>query len=137
MSDRFFSLIDLPIHQDARGSLMSIAFDALPFPPVRSFIVAPAQSDTVRGGHAHIDSHQLLFCLAGRVVVDLVSPCGFHEATVDLLENKQALWIRPRVWAQQTYPTPEARLMVFASSAFDAEAYIHEKPTPSVQKVSS
>lgn len=134
MTDQFFSLIDLPTHRDSRGSLLSLDFAALPFVPARSFIITPAKSEIVRGGHAHTDTHQLLICLVGRVLVDLVSPCGLHETTFELQENEQALWIKPRVWAQQTYPLRQSRLMVFASSVFDAETYIHEKPKRSVQK---
>lgn len=133
MREKRFSLIEIPVHFDDRGSLIEIDFNAIPFLPVRSFVVRPAESGTVRGGHAHIQAEQLLICLAGRVIVDILSPDERGKTQFELDANGAGLWLRSGTWSQQTFHSAESCLLVFSDLPYDAEDYLFDKPVHSMK----
>tara|TARA_R110002049_G_scaffold17416_8_gene67794 strand:- start:58 stop:477 length:420 start_codon:yes stop_codon:yes gene_type:complete len=125
---RWFSgracLIALQRHADARGTLMPLDFDALPFAPGRCFTVSDAPAGTVRGGHAHRRGQQLLICVQGRIDVDMRH--GDDRARAVLEPNGSGLLIGPLVWATQRYLLPDSVLLVLASDPFDPTSYVED-----------
>lgn len=109
---------------DQRGKLLPLDFKMLPFVPQRVFYVSRVPAGTVRGMHAHHRGSQLLFCVLGRI--ELLMRVGDEEATVCLTDDSSGLLIGPGVWAQQTYQTENAVLMVLASEPYDPTSYIAE-----------
>ena len=62
--------IDLPVLEDARGTLCPLEFPINGFLPVRAFLVS-AVSGAIRGGHGHYKARQLLMHVSGVIEVEL------------------------------------------------------------------
>lgn len=115
--------VQLGAHRDVRGTLWPLDFSALPFTPVRAFLVEAPQG-VVRGGHAHVQGSQLLVCVSGRIAVNTRFN-GLEESHA-LDETGDALLISSPVWAQQTYLAPDSRLLVFCDTPYDPDAYLRD-----------
>lgn len=114
-------LLELARHVDARGELVPLTFADLGFPVARAFVVT-APDGSMRGGHAHAASRQLLLRVRGTIRVELRA---VEQAEVVLLdEESPALVIEPGVWATQTYVGDDAALVVFSDAAYDPADYI-------------
>jgi dTDP-4-dehydrorhamnose 3,5-epimerase-like enzyme len=122
-------LLDLSRHVDERGALVPLTFAEVGFPVARAFVVT-AGDGSVRGGHAHAWSRQLLLRVGGVVRVELRT--AEERDAVELDERTPALLIEPGVWASQTYLGPDAALVVFSDSAYDPDDYIHQLKMPEV-----
>lgn len=108
---------------EARGSLNAIDFSQLPFVPCRAFYVTDVPAGTVRGGHAHRQTSQLLYCLSGRIEVELRRDGRSETAVCDPASG--GLLIRPGTWARQTYLEPVSTLLVLCSHPYHPESYVH------------
>lgn len=118
--------VPLTAAADSRGLLTAGQFpDTLPFPPARIFVVTRSPAGTVRGGHAHRTCHQLLIATAGVVHVEYDDDAGSQH--VALTDATTALHIPPLVWAEQTYVTDGASLVVLASHQYDASDYVDDR----------
>ena len=120
-------LIELLPNIDERGSLYSLEFMSLPFQPKRMFFVKPSKSGAKRGGHAHGTAHQLLICVSGQIQIAVA-----YEGTEDMFcldRPGTALYLSPLVWAEQTYLTSEATLLVLSSESYDPNSYSTKPPT--------
>jgi quercetin dioxygenase-like cupin family protein len=104
---------------DERGRLVEFDFAALPFPVRRVFAVTDVPAGTERGGHRHRRGDQALFCLAGRVNVELRRGESRHEVTL----APDTGCLRAGVWARQDYVADGSELLVFASEPFDPGDY--------------
>lgn len=117
------SLVDVPLHDDLRGSLAAAELeDLLPFVPKRYFIVFDVPSQHVRGEHAHHRCWQYLTCLSGEVSVHLDD--GRRRAEVHLDTPGRGVVIPPLVWASQFNYSLDATLLVLASHGYDTDDYI-------------
>src|SRR4051812_47850640 len=92
-------LIELPIQADARGSLIPFDFERLPFSPRHAFTVQGVPPGVVRGQHAHRHSRQLVFCLAGKLSVELRDSARSETVTLDRPDI--GLFIAENLWASQ------------------------------------
>jgi hypothetical protein len=117
-------LIDLKRHVDARGALLPIEFDGLPFTPQRLFTVAGVSAGTERGGHAHRDGQQFLVCLQGEV--ELCLRRRDEEVRLRLRPDGPGLLLGSLVWCRQTYLQDGTVLLVVASRAYDATSYVED-----------
>ncbi len=106
---------------DARGALIPLAFDELPFVPKRSFFVHGVPTGMVRGGHGHRTARQLLFCVSGSISVLLLY--GSEQVSVSLDDCSHGLLIEAGVWSQQAYLTPGSVLCALASEPFSTASY--------------
>lgn len=111
---------------EPRGSLSAIDFSQLPFVPCRAFYVTDVPAGTVRGGHAHRQTAQLLFCLSGRIEVELRRDA--LRETVVCEPASGGLLIRPGTWARQTYLEPVSTLLVLCSHPYHPESYVRAVP---------
>lgn len=119
-------VVDLSTAVDARGQLTAAQYPgALPFPPIRVFIVTNSPAGTERGGHAHRTCHQVLVATAGTVLVEFDDDDGTHILTLD--DAKLGLHIPPLAWAKQTYVTDGASLVVLASHGYDVGDYVDDR----------
>lgn len=116
-------LLELGRQVDDRGALVPLAFTDLDLPVARAFAVT-APGGTVRGGHAHLRSRQLLLRIRGVIRVELRTASGVD--IVDLDEEAPALLIEPGVWANQTYLGDDAALVVFSDTAYDPDDYVYQ-----------
>lgn len=124
-------LLELPTLTDHRGDLTPITFADWGFEAVRSFVVT-APPGAVRGGHGHRLCRQVLMRVSGVVDVD-VRIAGLAH-TIRLDADTPAVLIESGVWAQQTYVTDNAALVVFADTPYDPDDYVdadHADTAPS------
>jgi UDP-2-acetamido-3-amino-2,3-dideoxy-glucuronate N-acetyltransferase len=119
------SLIRLPEKPDLRGNLSFAEIGQyLPFKVERYFLVYDVPSEEIRGEHAHIDCHQFLVCVKGKVsVVTDNSEC---RDQIVLDSPTLALHIPPMVWGVQYKYSKDAVLMVLASHKYAASDYIRD-----------
>jgi hypothetical protein len=115
------SLVAVPPHVDPRGRLVEFDFAALPFPVRRVFAITDVPAGTERGGHRHRRGAQILFCLSGRVDVELRRGEASHDLA--MTPETGGLCIRAGVWARQRYVTEGSALLVLASEPFDPAGY--------------
>jgi dTDP-4-dehydrorhamnose 3,5-epimerase-like enzyme len=106
------------VHQriDERGYLYPLEFADLPFRPQRLFFVRPSKAGVKRGGHAHATAHQLLVCVSGRIDNHVTYQGQMREFSLN--RPGMALYLMPGVWAQQTYVTEDATLLVLSSEPY-------------------
>ncbi len=115
----------LPKFVDLRGSLSVVEFEKdLPFTVKRCFWVFDVPSKEVRGEHAHKECHELLFCVAGQIVVQLDD--GLNRAEVKLDTPSLGIHVQPCVWTTQYKYSKDAVLVVLMSHPYDANDYIRD-----------
>lgn len=124
---RGVALHRLPRHGDMRGDLCVAEHgsgQAVPFVVKRHFLVFNVPSPEVRGQHAHLRCHQMLYCLQGsfRVVVD----DGKNRAEFLLDDRRTGLHIPPLTWAVQYRYSPDAVALVLASHPYDPSDYVRD-----------
>jgi hypothetical protein len=117
----YAELIDLPRHEDQRGNLYPLDFQALPFAPRRLFVVNAVPAGTVRGRHSHKSQLQAIGCLAGVIEVEL--KISARSALVVLDQPGRLLLIQPGVWTSQKFIEEHSVELVLASGAYDPEDY--------------
>ena len=118
-------LIGFPVFEDMRGALSVGEFPAgLPFSPKRFFVVYNVPGSEVRGEHAHLECHQFLVCIQGRV--NIMVDNGACREEFLLSGPQQGLYIPPLIWATQYRYTPETMLLVLASHPYAAADYIRD-----------
>jgi dTDP-4-dehydrorhamnose 3,5-epimerase-like enzyme len=116
-------IINLTTHSDKRGSLTVIE-NQIPFEAKRVFYIYEVD-DSVRGGHRHHETIQAAICIHGSCIVssnDSVTKEDFH-----LDHPSKCLIIEPKDWHTMHHFTPDAVLLVFASTHFDPADYIYEE----------
>ena len=109
-------LIDLKTVSDDRGSLTAVegALD-IPFAIRRIFYMHHVTSD--RGGHAHIDTDQVLIPIHGRLTVRLTY--GRESAEYVMDDCTKGLYI-PRLYFTEMFDfTPETVCLVLSSTHYD------------------
>lgn len=108
-------------HIDSIGCLMPVEFKDLPFVPVRIFLVKNVPAGAQRGGHAHKQTVQYLFCMQGKIKVLLNDGASANEF---ILEKGQGCMVNKMVWDAQMFLTGDDVLMVFCSTVYDPTDYI-------------
>lgn len=108
-------------HIDAIGCLMPLEFKDIPFVPVRAFLVTNVPAGAHRGGHAHKETKQYLFCVTGKIKVLLNDGIKKDEFVID---TGQGVLIDKLIWDGQMFLTGKDVLLVFCSTAYSKEDYI-------------
>jgi dTDP-4-dehydrorhamnose 3,5-epimerase-like enzyme len=102
--------------------------DELPFQVKRTYYIQDVPSaDIVRGGHRHKTSIQGLICVAGSC--EIYNHDGRKETVYLLNQPDQCLVLYPGDWHTMQKFTPDAILLVFASTTYDVNDYIDEPYT--------
>ena len=96
----------------------------LPFVPRRFFVISEVPDADIRGEHAHRALHQFLVCLAGSVVAEVSDGKRSRAITLDC--PQVGLHVPPMVWGVQHHYSPDAILLVLASSEYDPADYIRD-----------
>jgi hypothetical protein len=117
-------MMELPCHEDQRGCLYPLDFQALPFLPRRFFVVNAVPVGSVRGRHSHKNQLQAIVCLAGAIEVEL-KVAGRSVALV-LDHPRSLLLIQPGVWAAQKFIDEHSVELVLASGPYLPEDYSTE-----------
>lgn len=114
-----------PVQRDLRGSLVAVdTAQAMPFEVKRFFFVFGVPGVHVRGAHCHRECHQFLVCVTGSVSILLDD--GERQASVTLSSPRNGVYVPPRIWSVQYKHSPDAKLLVLASHAYDPDDYIRD-----------
>lgn len=110
---------------DLRGSLSVGEFDReIPFLPRRYFLVFDVPTAETRGEHAHLECHQFLISVSGKVSV--VADDGVNREEFLLDRPNVGVYLPPMTWGIQYRYTPDAVLLVFASHYYAGEDYVRD-----------
>lgn len=115
-------IITLKTNSDARGNLTVIEKE-IPFDIKRIFYIYGVDS-SVRGGHRHKTTVQAAICIHGSCKVD--SNDGVKKETFVLDHPNKCLILEERDYHTMYDFTPDAVLLVLASTCFDPNDYIWE-----------
>ena len=109
-------IIDLKTIADPRGALTAVeGAQDIPFEIKRIFYMHHVSSD--RGGHAHMDTDQVLIPIHGRLRVKLFNGKETEEYVMD--DCTKGLYI-PRLYFTDMYEfTPETVCLVLSSTHYD------------------
>lgn len=114
-------LIDLKTFTDNRGNLTVIE-RSIPFDIKRIFYIYGVD-ESVRGGHRHLTTVQAAICLQGSCTIYNNNNIVKEEFELD--SPSKCLILNPEDWHKMYNFSPDAILMVLASTHFDAADYIY------------
>jgi len=118
-------ITELPRVQDPRGNLTFVeAGRQAPFDIRRVYYLYDVPGGSERGGHAHLQLHQLMIAMSGSF--DIVLDDGFDRKRVHLNRSYNALYIPPMTWRELDNFSSGSVCMVLASEHFDEADYIRD-----------
>lgn len=94
----------------------------VPFEIKRIYYIYDAPQGTQRGGHAHRNLHQVLFCPYGKI--EIILDDARKRTSVMLDDPSIGLLIGPGLWREMIWHTDHAVLCVAASEYYDEHDYI-------------
>lgn len=115
-------IINLTTRKDKRGNLTVIEKE-IPFEVKRIFYIFGVD-DSVRGGHRHKTTIQAAICVHGSCMVTCDDSIVKEDFILDTPDK--CLILEQRDWHTMHHFTPEAVLLVLASTPFDPADYIYE-----------
>jgi dTDP-4-dehydrorhamnose 3,5-epimerase-like enzyme len=108
--------IDLPSRVDSRGTLTSIESGIdIPFPIKRIFYMHHITAD--RGGHAHIDTDQVVIAPSGTFKIDLSD--GVTSKTYEINNATRSLYIPRMIFIKLYDFSHDAVCLVLANTHYD------------------
>ena len=116
------NLIKIPVIEDSRGNLGFIQNDILPFEFKRIYYLFDVPSNAFRGGHSHIEQHEILIALSGSFEVTLND--GFKKETFLLNKPNVGLHIPTGIWRELQNFSSGSVCLVLSSGIFIEEDYI-------------
>jgi hypothetical protein len=116
--------LNFPVIEDVRGNLAFIQNDVLPFEFKRIYYLFDVPSTAFRGGHSHIDQHEILIALSGSF--EVVLDDGLEKRTILLNKPNLGLPIATGIWRELQNFSSGAVCLVIASDVFDEADYIRD-----------
>jgi WxcM-like, C-terminal. len=116
--------IKLPVIEDVRGNLAFIQNDILPFEFKRIYYLFDVPSTAFRGGHSHINQHEILIALSGSF--EVVLDDGTQKKTFVLNKPNVGLPISTGIWRELQNFSSGAVCLVIASDVFEESDYIRD-----------
>lgn len=109
-------------HSDPRGLLGVVEDQELPFTIRRVFWLSEVPENTMRGGHAHHRSQQILICVKGSIKAHLEDIKG-QQFEFRLQSQSQGLFLPPLFWGSFEFGS-DTQAIALASDYFDEADYI-------------
>ena len=108
---------------DDRGSLIALeAAREIPFPIERVYFVFETRPGVDRGFHAHKSLEQWAICVSGACTMTMDD--GNERRSVRLDSPEKGLYIGRGIWREMSDFSPDAVLMVIASTPYEEADYI-------------
>lgn len=118
-------LIDLPRHNDTRGSLSYVERGGgLPFEIQRVYYLYDVPAGGSRGEHGHRRLEQLFIAMAG--AFDVMLDDGRARRTFRLDRPDHALYVCPMMWRELSGFAPGSVCLVLASHPYEEADYIFD-----------
>ena len=119
------SKISFPTIQDTRGNLSFIENSThIPYAIKRVYYLYDIPAGSLRGGHAHIETKEILVALSGSFQVHLDN--GLEKETVFLNNPREGLLIDTMVWRTLDNFSSGSVCLVLASELYDEDEYIRD-----------
>jgi len=106
-----------------QGTIQIYEKDRLPFPPKRIFWITDVPKLSKRGGHAHIECYQFIFCVNGAVDIKVD---GIDEAIRLNQDSWHGLFVPPMNWIDLRFIRPKSKIVVLASHEYAEGDYIRD-----------
>ena len=116
--------INFPVVEDVRGNLAFIQNDVLPFEFKRIYYLFDVPSTAFRGGHSHINQHEILIALSGSF--EVVLDDGLEKKTFLLNKPNVGLHITTGIWRELQNFSSGAVCLVVASDVFEEADYVRD-----------
>ena len=116
--------IKLPVIEDVRGNLAFIQNDVLPFEFKRIYYLFDVPSNAFRGGHSHINQHEILMALSGSF--EVVLDDGIEKKSFLLNKPNVGLPIATGIWRELQNFSSGAVCLVVASDVFEEADYVRD-----------
>lgn len=117
------SLHSHQVKGDDRGSLVALeAARELPFEIERVYFVYGTRPGVDRGFHAHKELEQWAICVSGSCTMSVDD--GRERRHILLDSPEKGLYIGPGIWREMSDFSPDAVLVVIASTRYDERDYI-------------
>ena len=116
------ALIKIPVVEDLSGNLAFIQNDILPFEFKRVYYLFDVPSSAFRGGHSHIEQHEVLIALSGSFEVTLND--GTNKKSYLLNKPNIGLHLPKGIWRELENFSSGAVCLVLASDVFEESDYI-------------
>ena len=117
-------LIQIPTVEDLRGNLAFVQNDILPFEFKRIYYLFDVPSTAFRGGHSHINQHEILIALSGSFEVTVTD--GKKKKSYLLNKPNIGLHIPTGIWRELENFSSGAVCLVLASDVFEEADYIRD-----------
>lgn len=118
--------VPIKVAADPRGVLFAAESraDQVPFDIRRVYVVCGMSPGQARGFHAHKETNQFAFCVAGslRMILD----DGIERQTVVLESGGPALVIRSMIWHEMHDMSRDCVFVVVADSHYEESDYLRD-----------
>jgi dTDP-4-dehydrorhamnose 3,5-epimerase-like enzyme len=121
------ALLKIPVVEDLSGNLAFIQNEILPFEFKRVYYLFDVPSTAFRGGHSHIEQHELLIALSGSFEVTVND--GTHKKSYLLNKPNIGLHLPKEIWRELENFSSGAVCLVLASDVFEESDYIRDYDT--------
>ncbi len=120
-------LLKIPVVEDLSGNLAFIQNGVLPFEFKRVYYLFDVPSSAFRGGHSHIEQHEVLIALSGSFEVTVND--GTDKKSFLLNKPNVGLHLPKGIWRELENFSSGAICLVLASDVFEETDYIRDYET--------
>ena len=120
-------MVDLPRHVHANGALTPVQNGPgriLPFDVRRVFYLYDVPAESSRGGHSHVEAHELIVAVSGSF--DVTIDDGRDRRTVTLNRPFCGLYIMPGIWRSIDNFSGGSVCLVLTSEEYDEADYVRD-----------
>ncbi|MEG0848317.1 MAG: FdtA/QdtA family cupin domain-containing protein [Flavobacterium sp.] len=121
------TLIKIPVVEDLSGNLAFIQNGILPFEFKRVYYLFDVPSTAFRGGHSHIDQHEVLIALSGSF--EVIVNDGKEKKSYLLNKPNVGLHLPNGIWRELENFSSGSVCLVLASDVFEEMDYIRDYET--------
>lgn len=120
-------LLKIPVAENLNRNLAFIQSKILPFEFKRVYYLFDLPSLAFRGGHSHIEQHEVLIALSGSFQVTLSDE--INKKNFLLNKPNVGLHLPKGIWRELENFSSGAECLVFASDVFEESDYIRDYDT--------
>jgi len=121
----YYQIITLPKITDSRGNLSFIeGNEHVPFEIKRVYYSYNIPTHVNRGGHSHLEQHELLIAVHGSL--DVMLDNKSDKVTLTLNSPNKGLHIKPGLWHELLNFSKDCVLLALSSSKYDGGDYISD-----------
>lgn len=121
------TLVKIPVVEDLSGNLAFIQNGILPFEFKRVYYLFDVPSTAFRGGHSHIDQHEVLIALSGSF--EVIVNDGIEKKSYLLNKPNVGLHLPNGIWRELENFSSGSVCLVLASDVFEEMDYIRDYET--------